>query len=273
MNKAGTVRRARVRIGSIGALALIAGLAACSPTGFGHHPGSTTTSSTTTTVAAPTCAPKTQIFGGYPVNTTTATPGWYTSDTRQNGNVKIDSTYGDPSGIPGCNSVVMQTGAATGSPLQDKAQLLTYSMLGTPLSSITNVSYSTYRSSLSDPSNPSDAAINIQITGNAGFVAPNGFATLVYEPYNQSGSNAGVTDDHWQNWDATATTTGDGVWWSSKIPYGSTGSQSTPIPWAQMQSIYSDAALAGVGVNIGSNNPNMYVAADDLTVGASTTDF
>jgi hypothetical protein len=183
--------------------------------------------------------------------------------------VSVNSTYG---GAPGfnCNSAQLTTGA--NSPLNsagqfpDKAQLFSYAQAGTALSNINNISYWSYRSSVPTPNPAVDLALNVKIIGGGAT------AFLVYEPYNQSGGSGAIVDNTWQNWDATATTPGDGVWWSSGIPSGP-GSQGSPQPWSFFQTTYAGDTIDGYGFNLGSNNPNTDVAGDGLIFGATTTDF
>ncbi len=195
--------------------------------------------------------------------------GWWSDDTRANGTVAVDNALGVPTGF-GCTSAHFTTGAATGTPLQDKAQLISYSQAGTALSTIHAISYWAYRSSASTGGTAPHLALNVTITGMG---VPTGFATLVYEPYNQSAGETGIVNDTWQQWDAAATTTGDGVWWTSKIANPAPGSQAKPQPWASFQVLYPNAMVLGFGFDIGSNNPNMIVAGDGLVFGATTTDF
>jgi hypothetical protein len=229
---------------AVAALALSAGLVACSSD------------------SEPSCTPVT-IQAGVPFST--PVPGWYSSDTRSNGTVSMTTEFGTPSGLT-CNAVKLTTGEATGTPLQDKAQLFTFAAAGTALSSIATVSYWGYRSSsspaiLANPAAPQAATIslNVQISGTS---VPGDFATLVYEPYNQSGGQDAILNDTWQAWDASA-----GLWWSTK------NGQANKLTWSAIQALYPDATVLGYGFNLGSNNPNLIVAGDGLTFGGTTTDF
>ncbi len=218
----------------------------------------------------PTCTDTvTTIQVGDPGNNPASYPasGWWSADTRTNGSVVVDSSLGAPIGF-GCTSAKLTTGVATGTPLQDKAQLFSFALAGggTPLSSINTISYWANRSS-GGPA--ATVALNVQITGTG---VPTGFATLVYEPYNQSGTQSAIVNGTWQQWIGTATTPGDGLWWTNKIPSGP-GSQSAPMPWASFQALYPSAAIGGYGFNLGSNNPNIVAAADGLVFGTTTTDF
>jgi hypothetical protein len=229
---------------AVAALALSAGLVACSSN------------------SEPSCTPIT-IQAGVP--TSAPVPGWYSSDTRSNGTVSITTEFGTPSGLT-CNAVKLTTGEATGTPLQDKAQLFSFAAAGTALGSIASVSYWGYRSSSSpaivaNPAAPQAATIslNVQISGAS---VPGNFATLVYEPYNQAGGQDAIRNDTWQQWDASA-----GLWWSTK------NGQANKLTWSAMQALYPDATVLGYGFNLGSNNPNLIVAGDGLTFGGTTTDF
>ncbi len=232
------------KYGAVAALALAAGLSACSDD---PEPG---------------CTPVT-IQTGEPLST--PVPGWYSADTRSNGTVSMTTEFGTPTGLA-CDAVKLTTGEATGSPLQDKAQLFTYAEAGTSLSTIAVVSYWGYRSSASpaivaDPTGPHPATIslNVQVSGPS---VPGNFATLVYEPYSQAGGTGAIQDDTWQEWDASA-----GLWWSTK------NGQSNLLTWAAVKELYPDATIIGYGFNLGSNNPNLIVAGDGLTFGDTTTDF
>jgi hypothetical protein len=196
-------------------------------------------------------------------------PGWWSDDTRANGTVSVDSVLGVPPGF-GCRSAHLTTGASTASPSADKAQLISFTLAGTPLSTITTVSYWSYRSSASIGGPAVALALNVSITGST---VPGGFATLVYEPYQQSAGMSAIVENTWQQWNATAITPGDGVWWTNKIANPNPGSQASPQSWAAFQALYSDAKVHGYGFNIGSSNPNMIVGGDGLVFGATTTDF
>ena len=217
----------------------------------------------------------TGILPGNPGASASAYPaaGWWSDDTRANGTVTVDVTIIPPTGF-GCRSARLVTGASTASPSADKAQLISFAQAGVSLASITTIGYWAYRASASTGDPAIDLALNVSVTGAT---VPGGFATLVYEPYHQSGGNAGIQVDTWQRWDATATTAGDGRWWTSKIANGPSpgtpGSQSNPQAWTAFQALYSDALVHGYGLNLGSVNPNMIVAGDGLVFGTITTDF
>lgn len=196
-------------------------------------------------------------------------PGWWSADTRANGTIAVDDTLGVPTGF-GCRSARFTTGETTGSPAADKAQLISFALAGTDLSTIDTISYWSYRDSASTGGPAITLSLNVMISGST---IPNNNATLVYEPYQQSTGNAGVLIDTWQQWNATATTPGDGLWWTSRIANPDPGSQASPQPWAFFQTAWSDAKVVGYGFNVGSYNPNMILGGDGLVFGTTTTNF
>jgi hypothetical protein len=241
----------------VGVVVLVAALAACSTSPGGGGGGG--------------CTTPTAIHSGVPA--TTPAQGWYTDDTRSEGTVAVDDSFGAPSGF-GCNAVVLTTGPDVG---QDKAQLFTFAKAGTTLASVTNLSYWAYRAAPVGAA--ADLALNVEIYGFAGFAPGCGktppstsacFATLTYEPYQQPAGQTAIVDNKWQHWDAT--NGGSGLWWTTKIASGP-GSQAQPASWQWFKSTFSDAVLGGYGFNIGSYNPNMVVAGDGLTFNNATTNF
>jgi hypothetical protein len=207
------------------------------------------------------CKAATHLITGYP-SADAAFPinGWYTLDTRANGSVRVDATYGAPAGF-GCNAAVLTTGATDGG--LDKAQVGTFDQAGQTFASINNVSYWSYKSHLSAPGSVSDLAFNVAITDSVHVV------TLNYEPYQQVGGAGAIQNDTWQHWNASS-----GLWWTTAVTPGDPGSQDSPQPWTFFQSQYgSTYKVAAYGFNIGSFNPNLVVAGDGIVFGSKTTDF
>ena len=243
-------RRARMLAGSITGVVLLLGATAC-----GSPPSSSSP-----------CSTPTAINSGYPGFFSTA---WWAANTRTSGSSSVDSTAG---GAPGfnCNALHLQTGASTQNSsgvYQDKAEALNYGLYGTALSSIHHIGYWAYRDS-STQSAAVDISFNVEITDSGNFLG-----TLTYEPYNQSGGQGAIVSNTWQHWDATATTPGDGVWWTSRIASPAPGSQSNPQPWAFFQSLYPTALVAGYGLDVGSGAPHSNVYGDGLNFGGTVTDF
>lgn len=181
---------------------------------------------------------------------------WSTADTRPGGTVSIVTTYGAPAGL-GRGSVQLTTDATNAA----KAQIMTQEGAGTPLSQVSRLSYWTYQQS-----GPAHAAAGFNLVIDANGPAPGGFATLVWEPY----QNGTVLPQTWQFWDLT-----QGKWWSTRQINGVAPSPGGP-PTATLGQIAAwnpDAVVLGFGANVGSYNPSYVVATDGLTFNETTYDF
>lgn len=157
-----------------------------------------------------------------------------------------------PSGV-GSFETVTPTGA-------DKVTLFNYDHVGTRLSTIDQISYSTYRTIGASPNQV--PALNIQVDYNGD--APGGFTTLVFEPvYNL---NQGVIQDGvWQDWDAYDG--GNAIWWSSQTIPGVCAFDCF-VSWSDIVAANPNAViLGGFGVNQGSGNPALTASSDQLTIG------
>lgn len=183
--------------------------------------------------------------------TSTSTPGWIT--LNQTGG--IGSLVSGPAAAPlGWGSFKLDTSTSN---VNAKVQFQTDRFRGTALSSITGIGYSTYRTSPAYGS-ASNASLNLVASLNSAIP----FATLVYEPYWQTGGNNGILNDQWQNWDAYA-----GKWWSSRIPGCGDGS---PCSWSTIVSMYPSATIYNVagsptfGLNQGTYNAGAVSYADAL---------
>jgi hypothetical protein len=149
----------------------------------------------------------------------------------------------------------------------DKVYLFNYDHLGTPLSAINELSYSTYRFA---GEGQQVTALNLEVDVNG--AAPDGFTTLVFEPvYNTS--QGAVGDGVWQDWDAY----GSGRWWSTKAIPGVCAFDCF-VPWSDIVAENPSAVIAGgFGVNQGGGNPNLSAATDALRIGyggtSTTFDF
>jgi hypothetical protein len=156
-----------------------------------------------------------------------------------------------PSGI-GSYELVTPTGA-------DKATLFNFDHVGTNLSAIDKIGYSTYRTAGNDQQ---VAALNIQVDVNG--AASGGFTTLVFEPVYNTAQGA-VVDGQWQTWDAYLG--GAAIWWSSN-PIPSAPNRDTFVSWDTIVAANPDAVIVGgFGVNQGSGNPNLTTAVDNLSLG------
>lgn len=143
----------------------------------------------------------------------------------------------------------------------EKVFLLNYEHVGTRLSDVDDISYSTFRSA-GDAQQV--AALNAVIDFNGPGV-DGGFSTLVFEPvYNTD--QAAITDDTWQSWDAF--NGGQGIWWSTRDlthQAAFTGYRS----WSDIVADNPNAVVLGAFINQGSGNPGIDANVDAVTLGAS----
>jgi len=186
-------------------------------------------------------------------NTTT----WTQDDTRGGGTVAWTAAYGAPAGL-GSSSLQLAT---TASPL-DKAGLYTHAMAGTRLADVTDLGYWTYQHV--SPIPEGDASFQLQVETGCGFT------TLVYEPY----WNGTVVPRTWQHWDVDS-----GMFWSSRtVTCGTStlvaGAGGPPLyTLSQVRTLFPNATVVGIGVNVGSNNPGYTVAVDGVQFNDTTYDF
>lgn len=161
-----------------------------------------------------------------------------------------------PSGV-GSFETVTPTGA-------DKATLFNYDHVGTALSGINALGYSTYRTSGASPNQV--PAINLEVDVNG--AAPGGFTTLVFEPVYNTGQGT-ITDGVWQNWDAK-----NGFWWSTKNIPGVCAFDCF-VKWDDIVAANPGAVIVGgFGINQGSGNPALTGSSDALNIaygGSSVT--
>lgn len=204
--------------------------------------------------------------GASALSQTVVYPGdsaWNTSETRTNGAVNYvadgDTPYGD-------GALQLVTGAATGSPLQDKANTMHYFSTPQPLSGVTGeISYYTKQISASFPAGLPSYQIPVFLDGTSST-----FTTLVYEPYVDQGNGA-VQNGVWQYWNV-----GEGDLWSSRSypALNIVGSQgSTVYTLNDIKTNFPNATVLGFGVNVGSNNPNWDTRVDGIIFNDDTYDF
>lgn len=173
--------------------------------------------------------------------------------TRNAGNGAFRSGPATPPLGVGSFEMTTPTGA-------DKATLFNYDHIGTKLSDINAISYSTYRTTVNLQQ---VTALNMEVDFNGPNVA-GGFTTLVFEPvYNTTQGT--VLSGQWQDWDAY--NGGAGVWWSTKDIPGVCAFNCF-VPWSTIVANNANATiLGGFGVNQGSGNPGLISAVDALTLG------
>lgn len=156
----------------------------------------------------------------------------------------------------------LQLSTATGS---EKVFLFNYDHIGTSLSEIDAISYSTYRTTGSDQQ---VAALNLQVDYNG--AAPGGFTTLVFEPVYNTDQGL-VESGKWQEWNGLV-----GTWWSTRPINGQCAGATATCDktWAEIVANNPDAVITGgVGINQGSGNPGLISNVDAFVFDETTYDF
>jgi hypothetical protein len=194
------------------------------------------------------------------------TPVAYNWEARLTGGATDSFNTGPGTAPSGAGSLLLTTTASS-----DHVQVYNYNQVGTPLSAITGMSYSTYQTI---GSGPYVAGINIEIDKTGGAYVAGDYATLVFEPvYNPA--QGSVVNGAWQSWNAI--NGGAGMWWLTRdLPGYPRG---TTFTWATLQTLLPNATiLGGFGVNQGSGATNLASAVDVLSLstvsnGTVTYDF
>ena len=136
--------------------------------------------------------------------------------------------------------------------------------LSTPISSISALSYSTYRGAGSAANAVPSLNIEIDPTGTGGYTS------LVWEPSNNGGV---LADNVWQTWDAY--NGGAGKFWSSAVVAGVfpvAGAGGTQLTWSALTAAMPNAKIKyGVGINMGTG-PAFVGNVDALKLGFSGND-
>jgi hypothetical protein len=181
--------------------------------------------------------------------------------TRLGGNASF--VFGPEDPPQGIGSLEMRTPLLT-----DKVTLFNYDHVGTQLSDITAIGYSTYRDPTSMTTHPAQVpSINIQVDYNGAAIG--GFTTLVFEPVYNTVQGT-VVPGEWQTWDAYYG--GQAIWWSSQPINGCMTAPAMPCyqTWDTIMTNNPDAViLGGFGVNQGSGNGGLTASTDALTLSYS----
>lgn len=184
--------------------------------------------------------------------------GWSVADTRVNGHVSLVESSGAPIGR---GALSLKTDANP-APSKDKAQFMM------PVSvSLADVAqhplyYSTKQHSASFVAGLPSYQVAVNLHGTSGFT------TLVYEPYTNEG-NAAVQNGVWQQWNVGAS-----KFWSTRAVGSLQPSQGTyQYTLAQILEEFPNAQVIGVGVNVGSNNPNYDTEVDGFAFNDTVYDF
>lgn len=173
------------------------------------------------------------------------------------------ATFREGPATPPLGTGSLELTTATGG---EKVFAFNYDHVGTTLSEVDSVSYSTYRSA---GSAQQVAALNVQIDLN-GTETPGGFSTLVFEPVYNTDQGV-VVSNEWQDWTAS----GSGVWWSTQ-PINDQCAGATAAcdrTWDEIVASNPNAVVLGVGPNQGSGNPGLTTAVDAFTFDETTYNF
>lgn len=198
------------------------------------------------------------------VHVTPATTQWTQDDTTAGGAVSWSGAVGAPTTTTlGSSALELTTDASTTA----KADLFNHSIAGMPLADLETLGYWTYQRAATSFAG-GDASFQLQLLVNG----TSGFTTLVYEPYNGDPANGTVVPGAWQHWDVSA-----GQFWSTRTTPDSglqAGGGGAPFyTLAQVQGLYPNAVVVGVGVNVGSNNRGYDIAVDGVQVNDTLYDF
>lgn len=148
-----------------------------------------------------------------------------------------------------------------------KVELFNTSYMGTLLSAVQGIGYSTFRDPAATDSGVVRPSIQIPIDVDGDFTTP-GFSTLVYQPYVDQNA-APLETNEWQNWDAfnPAGANPYGGWYATGTTGTNTGClQGSTCTLAFLQSQLMDAKMYKIGLNQGSNNGGGKANADALYV-------
>jgi hypothetical protein len=193
---------------------------------------------TTTVVVSPT-----DLVTGAP------SQGQFVVINQSSGLGGVGMVYGPATPPRGVGSLQLNVTAAA-----DHWSVYNYDHIGTKLSDITAIGYSTYTDN-----STTDPVLQIEINpGNAtGTDAGVTYSTLNFEPYLQS---AGVTPNTWEAWNVLT-----GTVWGTHL----TGApNSSPLTWSSFLATYPNATIkGGFGVDVGSGWSAMTGEVDALTIG------
>jgi hypothetical protein len=191
--------------------------------------------------------------------------GWHPLDTRPGGTVTFTNEFGAPPGL-GSGALKLTTNATTGA----KADYYTFAHAGTPILAVNDLAYWTYQAPTGQPP-VADPSYQLQIDVNGS--APEGFTTLVFEPY-WNVAQGPIVPGTWQHWDVDS-----GLFWSSRTVVDGTcvlaaGAGGPPLyTLTQIKTLCPNAVVLGIGVNIGTFNPGYTVGADGVQFNDTVYDF
>lgn len=185
--------------------------------------------------------------------TGTPSPGQFKVINQGGGGGSVGMVFGPGTPPLGLGSLQLSTTGTT-----DHWSVYNYDHVGTALSAITALSYSTYTDNTTTA-----PVVQLEINpGNTtGTDAGVTYSTVNFEPYLNSGEQA-VAVNTWQTWNVLS-----GKVWGTHL----TGApMPSPLSWSQFLTTYPNATIkGGFGVNVGSGWSAMTGATDALTIGTS----
>jgi len=205
---------------------------------------------TTTVIVSPT-----DLVNGTP------SPGQFVVINQSGGLGGVGMVFGPATPPRGVGSLQLTVTAAA-----DHWSVYNYDHIGTKLSDITALGYSTY-------TDTSTYAPLLQIEINPGTPSPAGagadcpalsYSTLNFEPYYQS---AGIVQNSWQTWNVLSMS---GVVWSTGTGPTCAPAADAPtgVSWSTFLTYYPSATIKyGFGVDVGSGWSAMTGEADALIIG------
>lgn len=114
---------------------------------------------------------------------------------------------------------------------------------GLQLSTLTHLSYATYRSSY-DPENHTTINLQFDIDYDITDASAGAQGRLIFEPYKTNQPAGGVEQNVWQTWNALAT---NSAWWATADPGARYCDRESPCTWAQLIKLFPRAAIAADG--------------------------
>lgn len=202
----------------------------------------------------------------------TANGQWYTSDVRTGGSASIVSLIGQGGNLE--NNQPLPTGAAllttdnTNAAKVEVSVSDAYGAIGNILSSL-SLSYDYYRSNIAGTNTAAAPSLKLVFFNQAyAQSGGDGFVSLVYEAYWQSGAASDPTSDAWTN---VSIDHDSGLFWQTG-GFGQSGSAGgaplkTLDDWfSTFDADFADASLTAVSIGVGTYNPGQIGYFDNVLI-------
>lgn len=201
---------------------------------------------------------------GWSVHTNaTATPPYTAASSNPNTSATFAFVPGPPGAPAGVGSLELSPGQDANSRVAAAPPVLQ----NVPLSSLTQLTYSSYQAAPGGPDNaplPPNFKLATQTTNF-------GFRTLVFEPDRPTATPRPLLGS-WQNWNAVT-----GIWWTNAVPNTQPCGQSNPCPLPQLQQLVgADSTVLGAYFEMGDSGTGFTGAVsflDNVTINGSSWDF